>query len=224
MADHLGDKAHTRQCWRVPKLPTMQSLSMQMTNDVVGPRDDGMVSAMAGRTRPKLGAVADHDPPDDLLDRAVVRSVRVLVGSEVGGVQAAAFAERHARNAAERAIWAALHELELQTRDAVYEQLGDAAARFATAERVANTVGTANGAAVTVLPHQLQMRSLVVATKPFIPHFRKLDQHFADGPRAAFFRYVLAHELAIAELGRRVLTHDEDPLAPVEALLGNVPK
>jgi hypothetical protein len=168
--------------------------------------------------------VADHDVPDDLLDHAVIRSVRVLVVSEVGGVQAAAFAERHARNAAELAIWAALHELELQTRDAVYEQLGDAAARFTTAERIANTGGRANGAAVTVLPHQLQMRSLVVATKPFIPHFRRLDQHFADGPRAAFFHYVLAHELAIAELGRRVLRHDEDPLAPVEALLGNVPK
>jgi hypothetical protein len=172
----------------------------------------------------KLRAVAVHDTPDDLLDPAVIRSVRVLVVSEVGGVQAAAFAERHARNAAERAIWAALRELELQTRDAVYEQLGDAAARFTTAERIASTGGTANGAAVTVLSHQLQMRSLVVATKPFIPHFRKLDQHFADGPRAAFFRYVLAHELAIAELGRRVLTHDEDPLAPVGALLGNVPK
>lgn len=197
---------------------------MHLKNDVVGPRDDGIVSAMAGRTRSKLRAVADHDTPDDLLDRAVIRSVRVLVVSEVGGVQAAAFAERHARNAAERAIWAALHELELQTRDAVYEQLGDAAARFTTAEWVANTGGTANGAAVAVLPHQLQMRSLVVATKPFIPHFRKLDQHFADGPRAAFFHYVLAHELAIAELGRRVVTHDEDPLAPVEALLGNVPK
>jgi len=177
-----------------------------------------------GQDPRKLRAVADHDMPDDLLDRAVIRSVRVLVGSEVGGVQAAAFAERHARNGAERAIWAALHELELQTRDAVYGQLGDAAARFTTTERVANTVGTGNGAAVTVLPHQLQMRSLVLATKPFIPHFRKLDQHFADGPRAAFFHYVLAHELAIAELGRRVLAHDEDPLAPVQALLGNVPK
>jgi hypothetical protein len=162
--------------------------------------------------------------PDDLLDRAVVRSVRVLVASEVGGAQAAAFAERHARNAAERAIWAALHELELQTRDAVFEQLGDAAARFTTTGRVATTVGGANGAAVTVLPHRLQMRSLVVATKPFVPHFRKLDRHFAGGPRAAFFHYVLAHELAIAELGRRALTHDEDPLGPVEALLGNVPK
>jgi hypothetical protein len=52
----------------------------------------------------------------------------------------------------------------------------------------------------------------------------KLDQHFADGPRAAFFHYVLAHELVIAELGRRMLTHEEDPLAPVQTLLGNVPK
>jgi hypothetical protein len=161
--------------------------------------------------------------PDDLSNRAVVRSIQVLVGSEVGGVQAAAFAERHARSAAERAIWAALHALELQTRDAVYQQLGDAAARFTTTERFANTVGTANGAAVAVLPHRLQMRSLIMATKPFVRHFRKLDQHFAGGPRAAFFRYILAHELAIAELGRRVLTHDDEPLSPVQALLGNVP-
>jgi hypothetical protein len=161
--------------------------------------------------------------PHDLLDRAVIGSVRVLVGSEVGGVQAAAFAERHARNSAERAIWAALHALELQTRVAIHERLGDAAARFTTTVRVANIVGQANGAAVTLLPHRFQMRSLVLATKLFIPHFRKLAQHFADGPRAAFFHYVLAHELAIAELGRRVLTHDNHPLAPVEALLGNVP-
>jgi hypothetical protein len=172
----------------------------------------------------KVCAVADHGMQDDLLDPAVLGSIRVLVASEAGGTVAAAFAERHARNASERSVWAALHELELQTRDAVYEQLGEAGARFSTTQRVAHTVGTANGAAVTVLPRQLQMRSLVVATKPFVPHFRKLGRHFADGPRAAFFGYVLAHELAIAELGRRVLAHDDDPLAPVEALLGNVPK
>jgi hypothetical protein len=72
----------------------MQSLSMHMKNDVVGPPDNGMVCAMIGRgPRRKLRALADHD------------------------------------------IWAALHDLELQTRDAVYEQLGDAAARFTTAER-----------------------------------------------------------------------------------------
>lgn len=161
---------------------------------------------------------------DSLMAGEIIRSVRVLVVSEVFGVEAAAFAERHARTAAQREIWAALHELERQTRDAIYDRLGDTAVRFATAARVANATGTANGAAVTVLPHRLQMRSLVVATKPFLPHFRKLERHFAGSPSATFFNYVLAHELAIAELGGRVLGHHDEPLAPVEALLGKVPR
>ena len=166
----------------------------------------------------------DHIASDSLLAGNIMRSVRILVVSEVFGAQAAAFAERHARNATQRQIWAVLHELERQTRDAVYDQLGDSAGRFATAARVANASGTANGAAVTALPHRLQMRSLVMATKLFLPHFRKLDRHFAGSPRATFFHYVLAHELAIAELGRRVLTNHDEPLAPVDALLGNVPR
>jgi hypothetical protein len=169
--------------------------------------------------------MADHHmASDSLFSDDIIRSVRILVMSEVFGTEAAAFAGRHARNASQRQIWAALHELERQTRDAIYEELGDTAGRFATAARVANASGTANGAAVTVLPHRLQMRSLVMATKPFLPHFRKLHRHFAGGPRAEFFNYVLAHELAIAELGKRVLTHHDEPLAPVEALLGNVPR
>ena len=102
--------------------------------------------------------------------------------------------QKDTRNVAQRDMWAALHELEEQTRDAVYQQLGEAATRFTTAEQVAGAVGTTNGAAVAALPHRLQMRSLVLATKLFIPHFRKLDQHFAHTPRAPFFRYVLAHE------------------------------
>ena len=169
--------------------------------------------------------MAEHEmASDSLLAGDIIRSVRVLVVSEVFGVEAAAFAERHASNAAQRQIWALLHELERQTRDAIYDRLGDTAGRFAMAARVANASGTANGAAVTVLPHRVQMRSLVMATKPFLPHFRKLDRHFADTPGATFFHYVLAHELAIAELGRRVLTNQDEPLAPVEALLGNVPR
>jgi len=99
------------------------------------------------------------DDNKNLSDRAITRSIHVLVGPEVGGVQAAAFAERHARNAAERTTWAALHALELQTRDAVYRQLGDAAARF-----------------------------------------------------------------AVAESAGRVLAQGANPLAPIEALLGNMPK
>jgi hypothetical protein len=156
-------------------------------------------------------------------DPVIARSIHVLVGSEVGGVQAAAFAERHARNAGERSTWSALHALELQTRDAVYRKLGDTAARFAATERFAGAVGAANAAAGTLLPHRLQMRSLMMATKPFVRHFHRLDQYFAGSSQAGFFHYVLAHELAIAESARRVLTHDDHPLGPIEALLGNVP-
>lgn len=92
--------------------------------------------------------------------------------------------------AAQRRIWAALHELESQTRDAVYDRLGDTAGRFATAARIANASGTANGAAVAALPHRLQMRSLVMATKPFLPQFRKLDRYFADSSLAPFDRSI----------------------------------
>ena len=67
------------------------------------------------------------------------------------------------------------------------------------------------------------MRALMMATKPFVPHFRRLEKHFAGSSRSAFFSYVLAHELAIAELGKRELAHNDDALLPVEALLGNVP-
>jgi hypothetical protein len=44
--------------------------------------------------------------------------------------------------------------------------------------------------------------------------------------KAVFARlvdYVLAHEYAIAEVGRRALTHADDAVEPVETLLGNVP-
>jgi hypothetical protein len=161
--------------------------------------------------------------PNDLTDPAIVRSVRVLVESEVSGARAAGFAERHARNSRERSIWAALYELEEQTRVAVYEHLGDAAASFTTTERIAKQLGNVSGAAVAIMPHQLQMRALVMATKPFVPHFRRLEKHFAASSRSAFFSYVLAHELAIAELGKRELARNDDALVPVEALLGNVP-
>jgi hypothetical protein len=81
----------------------------------------------------------------------------------------------------------------------------------------------ASGASLWVMPRRLQMGSHVLGTKPFIPHFRRLNEHFADSAQAQFFNYVLAHECAIAELGRRALAHDDDAVAPVEKLLGNVP-
>ena len=160
---------------------------------------------------------------DELFDPAIAGSVRIALVSEVAGVQAFGVARRHARNARDRHMWDALHELEMQTRAAIYEHLGDGVGRFARAERFADLAGSASGAALHVLPQPLQMQALVLGTKPFLRHFRKLNDHFADSQHASLFGYVLAHEQAIAELGKRGLAGEENALAPVEALLGTAP-
>jgi hypothetical protein len=97
-----------------------------------------------------------------------------------------------------------LHELELQTRDAVYEQLGDAAARFTTAERIANARRYSerrcrDGIASSVADAFTRPRDEAGISRTS----GNSTSNFADSPRAAFFHYVLAHELAIAELGAR---------------------
>jgi hypothetical protein len=120
-------------------------------------------------------------------------------------------------------MWQALHTLEKQTRNAVFARLDVDIDRLARAVQGARVTGTASGASLWVMPRRLQMRSLVLGTKPFIPHFRRLNEHFADSAQAPYFNYVLAHEYAIAELGRRALADDDDAVAPVKKLLGKVP-
>jgi hypothetical protein len=159
----------------------------------------------------------------ELLDPAVRGSMRVLVESEVMGEQIFGIAERHARSPSDRRMWQALHALEEQTRDGVFDQLGENVDRFGRAARMARAAGTASGSSLWLMPRPLQLRALVLGTKPFLPHFRRLDEHFAGSAKAPFFSYVLAHEHAIAELGRRALAHADDPWTPVEALLGNIP-
>jgi hypothetical protein len=158
-----------------------------------------------------------------LSDPTVRRSMRVLVESEIMGERLFGIAERHARTKRDRRMWQVLHALEVQTRAAVFAKLGADIDRFAYAARIANVAGMAGGSSLWLMPRSLQLRSLVLGTKAFVPHFRRLDDHFADSAQAPFFSYVLAHEYAIAELGRRALTDADDALAPVEALLGNVP-
>ena len=159
----------------------------------------------------------------NLCDPAVRRSMRVLVASEVMGERTFAIVERHARTKRDRRMWQVLHALEEQNRAAVFAKLGADIDRFAYAARIADVAGMASGSSLWLMPRPLQLRSLVLGAKPFVPHFRRLDDHFADSAQAPFFSYMLAHEYAIAELGRRALADAEDALAPVEALLGNVP-
>ncbi len=160
----------------------------------------------------------------ELFDPAVRRNLRVLVESEVMGERLFGIAERHARTQHDRRIWQALHALEEQTRDAVFTRLGADIERFTRAARVGDISGLASGTGMSITPRGVQFRSLVLGTRPFVRHFRRLDDHFDGTSHGAFFRYVLAHEYAIAEVGRRALMDADDAVAPVESLLGKVPR
>lgn len=154
-----------------------------------------------------------------LTDASVRRDLRILLISEVGGVEAFAAAERSAKSSAERTMWEALRALEVKTRTAVYDNLGELAEQFATSERAAKLLGKASGVSLAVLPHRLQMHSLSNATKAFLPGFQKLHNHFRDTSLEPFFGFVVAHEKAIAEVGHRGLHDDRQRLDSVEALL-----
>ncbi|HKV20597.1 MAG TPA: hypothetical protein VJR50_16300 [Mycobacterium sp.] len=152
-------------------------------------------------------------------DASVQRDLRVLLVSEIGGVEAFATARRAARTPADRTMWEALHALEVKTRAAVYENLGAVAERFAPWRRTTQALGTTSGAGLAALPLRMQMHSLTTATTLFLPRFRRLHNHFRGTDLAPFFEFVVAHETAIAEVGRRGLAGDDNILTPVETLL-----
>lgn len=149
-------------------------------------------------------------------------SLRLLIGSEVFGVEVFSRAERRS-SLTDRPLWAALHELERQTRAAALERLAPEVHAFNRSNRAGQLAGKASGNGMSALPRALQMRSVVTGTKPFMPHFKRLAAHFAGTERAPFFDYVVAHELAIAEAGRRALAREDRPGRGVEVLLGAIP-
>ncbi|MBJ8554233.1 MULTISPECIES: hypothetical protein [Acinetobacter] len=58
-----------------------------------------------------------------------------------------------------------------------------------------------SGIAMAKLPWKLAMYLLKQGTNPFIKVFERMD-HKADRPSQDFFKYLLAHEYAIAEFAR----------------------
>ncbi|TRW77902.1 hypothetical protein FK535_26290 [Mycolicibacterium sp. 018/SC-01/001] len=157
--------------------------------------------------------------PAQLTDPSIRRDLQVLLVSEIGGVETFATAHRAAKDSADRTMWEVLHALEVTTKAAVYDNLGDIAEQVMPWRRTTEALGTTNGAGLALLPHHMQMRALTAATKLFLPRFEKLHNHFHGTDLAPFFAFVVAHEKAIAEVGRRGLAGRDDVLAPVEALL-----
>jgi hypothetical protein len=154
-----------------------------------------------------------------LTDPSIQGDLRILLISEVGGVEAFTAAEHGAATIADRKTWMALRALEIKTRSAVYANLGEIADRFATSEQAAVTLGRASGACLALMPRRMQLYTLTTATKAFLPRFEKLHRHFHDTEFEPFFAFVVAHEKAIADVGRRGLRGDQEPLVAVETLL-----
>jgi hypothetical protein len=146
------------------------------------------------------------------------RALRVLLVSEVGGIESFAGAARGSGRG-DREMWEALHALEVQTKAAADEHLGDLVEEFARSEAAAEVLGKASGVALSHLPKRLQMQALTSGTKPFMPFFLRLEDHFADTPDGSFFSYVVAHERAISDVGRRMREGRDEPLRKVEELL-----
>ena len=158
-----------------------------------------------------------------MVSPATLSDIRMLVLSEGFGTQLFAVAERLTVYRRDKQMWDALHALECQTRAAVFNVLGDQVQHFASRDRLARSVGGVTATGLAVLPRRAQMLALVKGTQPFLQCFQRLAGRFAGTEHAAFFDYVLAHERAIADVGRRQLAGEAQPLAAVEALLGNVP-
>jgi hypothetical protein len=155
-----------------------------------------------------------------LMDPAIRNDLRVLLISEAGGVETFAAAERFAKNPGERTMWGALHALEVKTRAAVYEHLGEVTAQFRLCERTAELLGQAGGIGLAHLPPRIQLRTLSAGTKAFLPTFERLQNRFRGTDLETFFAFVVAHENAIAEVGRRGLASLPGHLDPVNELLG----
>ncbi len=75
-----------------------------------------------------------------------------------------------------------------------------------------------------LLPYRLQLRTFGWVSKRYLPVFHRLARHYVGTEEAAFFDYVVQHELAIIEFASNALADARGPLDSVLRLLdGGVP-
>lgn len=142
-----------------------------------------------------------------------------LVESEELGAAFFAAAADHAGSAPRRHAWQALHELEVRTRAGVCAVLERAHPDLPVSNAVADTVGRIGGSGLGLLPYGLQLRSIRHTTARYLPAFLRLASFYENTAEAAFFGYVVRHELAIIEFTGRTLADAPNALDPVLRLL-----
>lgn len=152
--------------------------------------------------------------PADVLD-----DVRRLVESEELGEAYFGTAARLARTEAHRRRWTALRDLEIRTNRAVTRFIERTELVVAPTNRAARVVGTGAGTGGLLMPDSVHLKLLKAGTGRYLPAFRRLADYFRETDDAAFFDYVVNHELAIIACADGALRDDRDALDPVLRLL-----
>ncbi|MEV6060983.1 hypothetical protein AB0L62_13375 [Nocardia asteroides] len=150
---------------------------------------------------------------------AVAADLHRLVESEDLGSSFFAAAADHASTSRRRTAWQALHELETRTQAGVSAFLDRTQLAIPSTNAVADTVGRIGGSGLHLLPYGLQLRAVRETTTRYLPAFHRLARHYDNTAEAAFFDYVVRHELAIIEFTSHALADAPASVDPVLRLL-----
>lgn len=149
----------------------------------------------------------------------VLADVRRLVESEELGESFFRAAANHAREERHVQAWDALHRLEIQTNHGVRRFIDHTGIGLSATQRLAQTAGAIGGSTMPHLPWQMQLKSVRLATRRYLPAFQRLATAFESSEYQVFFDYVVNHELAIIDFTGRALSAQRAPLDAVHRLL-----
>jgi hypothetical protein len=149
----------------------------------------------------------------------VLTDLRRIVESEELGESFFRAAANRAREEGHAEAWHALHRLEVQTNCGVRLFIEHTGTQLATTHRLAEAAGTLGGAALNHLPWRMQLDSVRLATRRYLPAFQRLAAAFERSDHQPFFDYAVNHELAIISFTGRALSSQRAPLDDVHRLL-----
>jgi hypothetical protein len=154
----------------------------------------------------------------------IVCDLNRLVESEEFGASLFETAAKLTRSDRTQCAWSALRDLERQTNAGVAAFIARSGISLEPTNAVARVAGFSGGTGMQLLPYRLQLRTFGLVSKRYLPAFRRLARHYEGTEEAAFFDYVVRHELAIIEFASNALADARGPLDPVLRLLdGGVP-
>ncbi|MFV8047981.1 hypothetical protein [Mycobacterium sp. 48b] len=161
-----------------------------------------------------------------MADRTVIRTtggirrgLRKLVESEELGESFALVAASHAREERQEEAWRTIHALEAQTNEATRKFLQHSGVCVKPTNRLAGTAGRFAAPPSVYWPWRVQLHSLRLATRRYLPVFQRLSDAFYGTAHQDFFEYVVDHEVAIIGFIERELAGKPASLDAIHRLL-----